>query len=148
MNTPEQMSLELSGGTGEVYLENGYYNSNESEPETFTEEEQTARATTLLNDLDANSCTLIFRAVILQLLIDLRSESTKEDRVRFKQEAIAWYASDDYPMVCDLADVDQELLSEEIEAIIQGRKGKEGTSDFRVLRKKKLKNRMEYGDAY
>ena len=134
--------------TEEYFLTLEVYNHPEKADEYADLAEYQRRVEELRNDLDVGTCVLIFRAVILQAMIDLRSQSKKDERIRYKQEAIDWFVSDDFGLVCEFADVDENLLSQEIEAIIQGKRPNKGTSDFRVLRKKKLKNRMEYGDAY
>ena len=67
----------------------------------------------------ANPETGLWRAVIMQALLDMRSQSNKPEAKRDRQEAILWFrrGQTDYEvtfdMACDLADLDPQWVFEQ-----------------------------------
>ena len=94
-------------------------------------------------ETDDDLCRSLWLSVILQMIIDARTESRKPPNIRRREEALEWLDAEDdqgsdFAMICDLAGIDFELMRRKAWRIVRN-----GTEllDFRCLRKPQIHNR-------
>lgn len=56
-----------------------------------------------------------YRAILLQMIQDIASESKKVEVVGYKREARNWLKSPDFIVVCELADYDPDYVRRKID---------------------------------
>ena len=59
-------------------------------------------------DVNALRTRSLWRAVILQAVLDAKSKSLRPEYTRARRMALAWFGTSDFNDVCDLADWDPE----------------------------------------
>ena len=94
-------------------------------------------------ETDDDLCRSLWLSVILQMIIDARSESRKPSNIRRRDEALDWLDAEDeedsdFAMICDLAGIDFETMRRKAWRIVRG---KSEQLDFRCLRKPQIQNR-------
>ncbi|MDF1816415.1 MAG: hypothetical protein P1V20_29715 [Verrucomicrobiales bacterium] len=91
---------------------------------------------------DPMLCRALWLAVIVQALVDARSQSKKLCNRKERAAAKAWLAQSgpesDFEITCDLAGV----RPEDVRAVFKRTRRGEKTVDFRCLRKPKLTDRL------
>ena len=95
-------------------------------------------------ETDADLCRAMWIAVILQALLDAKSNSLKKCLQKKRAEAREWLGldgkqdSEDYKYVCDLAGIDIVKMNRVIQRVLAN----EGEPlDFRCLKKARISNR-------
>lgn len=105
------------------------------------------RAPTPIDESETALCEALWRAVILQALIDVSTESAKPEAKQVKYRALSWFnegyseGTSDFEEVCHLAGMDADYVRDRLKSALAEGSARTASRNFRCLRKGKPENR-------
>ena len=98
-------------------------------------QERLVREPTPIGELELDLCVSLWRGVVMQAIYDISAAPIDCDKKLTKANAHSWFSSEDFALVCDLAEINPKRILDLVKLIRCGRVQVLDSKTFKIKRR-------------